>query len=203
MLGRAILRALHRVTALSDPSAHFAHIPSPFTPAELDAIERYGDGLAPVPATLGDGSKGGGYNDVRRRTQVAPLRHGTETAWIYERLVKAALHMNSVYEFELGGFAEPFQYMVYRAEEASHFDWHTDQNQFAAPRKLSLTMQLSDPAAYQGCDLQFFNGDVAISAPRARGTLVVFPSYTMHRVSPITSGTRKALVAWVAGPKFR
>ena len=40
-------------------------------------------------------------------------------------------------------------------------------------------------------------------AHKARGTLVAFPSYVMHRVTPVTSGTRKSLVAWVAGPKFR
>jgi PKHD-type hydroxylase len=40
-------------------------------------------------------------------------------------------------------------------------------------------------------------------AHRARGTLVAFPSYLLHRVTPITSGTRKSLVAWVSGPVFR
>jgi hypothetical protein len=30
-----------------------------------------------------------------------------------------------------------------------------------------------------------------------------FPSYMVHRVTPITSGTRKAIVAWVTGPGFK
>lgn len=33
--------------------------------------------------------------------------------------------------------------------------------------------------------------------------LTAFPSYTMHRVTPVTRGVRKALVAWVNGPDFR
>ena len=35
------------------------------------------------------------------------------------------------------------------------------------------------------------------------GNAIVFPSYIAHRVLPITSGMRHALVAWIHGPAFR
>jgi PKHD-type hydroxylase len=38
---------------------------------------------------------------------------------------------------------------------------------------------------------------------RARGTVIAFPSYVLHRVTPIIAGTRKSLVVWITGPKFR
>jgi PKHD-type hydroxylase len=68
---------------------------------------------------------------------------------------------------------------------------------------LSLTIQLTDPSRYEGCELQFNVGTQIISTPKGRGVVVAFPSYMIHRVTPITSGVRKAIVAWVTGPEFK
>ena len=88
--------------------------------------------------------------------------------------------------------------------EASHFGWHVDQAEAPFPRKISFSLQLSDASAYEGCDLEIFNGSrEPVAVPRGRGLLIIFPSYAMHRVTPIRSGTRKALVFWAAGPRFR
>jgi hypothetical protein len=38
---------------------------------------------------------------------------------------------------------------------------------------------------------------------RTRGAIIAFPSFFPHRVTPIISGTRKALVVWATGPEFR
>ena len=46
-------------------------------------------------------------------------------------------------------------------------------------------------------------GDGPQRAEKARGALIVFPSFVLHRVVPVTSGIRKSLVVWVAGPEFR
>jgi len=70
-------------------------------------------------------------------------------------------------------------------------------------RKLSLSVQLSHGHDYEGCDLQFVGGNKTETGPRERGTVIAFPSYVLHRVTPIVSGTRKALVVWTTGPNFR
>ena len=77
------------------------------------------------------------------------------------------------------------------------------RNGHGKPRKLSLSVQLTDPSQYEGCDLQFQVSDKVGVAPRKRGTVIAFPSFFLHRVTPIISGTRKALVAWATGPEFR
>ena len=48
-----------------------------------------------------------------------------------------------------------------------------------------------------------FEGIDTEDLPDARGTVVAFPSFLYHRVTPVTSGLRKALVAWIAGPRLR
>ena len=38
--------------------------------------------------------------------------------------------------------------------------------------------------------------------PRKRGCIALFDSKTLHRVMPVTKGTRKALVGWCLGPQW-
>jgi PKHD-type hydroxylase len=41
-----------------------------------------------------------------------------------------------------------------------------------------------------------------LSEVRQIGTAVIFPSHLYHRVTPVTAGTRRSLVAWFVGPPF-
>jgi PKHD-type hydroxylase len=108
-----------------------------------------------------------------------------------------------VYQFDLRGFSEGLQYSVYHGSEEGHYDWHVDHGPIRVLRKLSISVQLTDPSLYDGCDLQFQAGNRIETAPRTRGSVIAFPSYVLHRVTPCTRGTRKALVAWTTGPQFR
>lgn len=173
-----------------------------FTPRELDAIEACGDGLMPIRAEIAGGRKNA---DHMRITRVAWMERNPETAWLYARLEEAVLHLNAeFYKFDLFGLAESFQYTVYDGVEGSHYNWHVDLGgEDVEPRKISLSLQLTDPSRYEGCNLVLEAGDGAYLAEKARGTLIAFPSYVLHRVTPIESGIRKSLVIWVAGPEFR
>ena len=70
-------------------------------------------------------------------------------------------------------------------------------------RKVSLTVQLTDGDDYEGGDLQLWRGNTRLNAPRGKGTVVIFPSYMMHRVTEVTKGTRESLVLWVGGDHYR
>lgn len=173
-----------------------------FTAEELDRLEKYCDGLELIKSSL-SGPQGAYYNDGIRVCRVASLPPSPENMWFYERLAEIVRVINNrSFRFELKGFSEPPQYMVYHGAESGHFDWHMDTGSLL-PRKLSVTLQLSAPSAYEGCDLQFNTGTVFLPAPRERGVTIAFPSHTIHRVTPITAGTRKAIVAWITGPEFR
>jgi PKHD-type hydroxylase len=108
------------------------------------------------------------------------------------------------YSFDLFGLEPGFQYTIYDGAEGGHYDWHVDLGGHDVEfRKISLSLQLTDPSDYQGCDLILQAGSGPFGAERARGTLIAFPSYVLHRVTPIQAGIRKSLVIWVAGPPFR
>ncbi len=174
-----------------------------FTSGELDAIERHGDSLAREKAALSD--RGGGHDGIRI-TQVAWFTRDVHTEAIYRRMEETVLALNARYfHYDLSGLTT-FQYAVYR--DGGHFDWHKDYGRDPnapqqEPRKLTLSLQLSQPGAYQGCELQVRAGNKIDTAPKVRGAVAAFPANVLHRVTPIASGTRKALVIWAAGPEFR
>jgi PKHD-type hydroxylase len=111
------------------------------------------------------------------------------------------------FRFDLSGLAM-FQYALYGGPEGGHFDWHKDYGRDPSdphqePRKLTLSLQLSDGNDYKGCDLQARAGNLIDTAPRERGTIVAFPANVLHQVTPIESGVRRSLVTWAVGPEFR
>ena len=175
-----------------------------FTSAEVDRLVAYRDSLALQKAVLEGDTWRQEDADRIRITQNAWLTPNQETEWVYERMQAILQGANEqFYEYELSGFSDDFQYTVYHDTEGGHYDWHMDLTTQPFPRKLSMTVQLSDPDDYEGCDLQFYGSRQLETAPRTRGSAIIFPSYVMHRVTPVIRGTRKSLVAWAAGPKFK
>ena len=70
-------------------------------------------------------------------------------------------------------------------------------------RKLSFSLLLSDSYDYEGGDFQIYHDHLCQTAPRERGTMVVFDSRIRHRVTKVKSGTRESLVGWVGGPRWK
>lgn len=89
-------------------------------------------------------------------------------------------------------------------EEGGHYNWHIDLGNPDANgqmRKLSFAVLLNDPAEFDGGQLEF--DGVTQQPEQGQGTIVIFPSYVTHRVTPVTRGVRYSAVTWVNGPAFR
>jgi len=175
-----------------------------FTSAELDMLIAFGDGLAAETATVKSADPDGAVRGDIRITQTAWMPPSPQSQWIYDRVQRVARNLNDKsYQFDLRGFSENLQYTIYHGTEGGYYGWHVDQGPLKVQRKFSISVQLSDPAGYEGCDLEFQAGNKIETAPRTRGAVIAFPSYVLHRVTPCTRGTRKALVAWTTGPKLK
>ena len=108
------------------------------------------------------------------------------------------------FKYDIAGFGEGvLQYTTYSPGE--YYNWHIDTIKNQDPlRKLSFTLQLSDPENYSGGELQFLDeGNQLFFAPKSIGTIVVFDSRLRHRVKKVNSGCRKSIVGWVEGPRWR
>lgn len=136
-----------------------------------------------------------------RKSTIRWLKDDPATKWLYARVTAIFQSVNEKYQFDLRGFADAIQLAHY--ELGDYYDWHMDIGKGQSSlRKISLSIQLSDPATYDGGDLEFF-GMPEFQCPRGQGTAITFPTFLPHRVTPVTRGTRLSLVAWISGPPFR
>jgi PKHD-type hydroxylase len=142
-----------------------------------------------------------------RHSQVAWFFPCKETKVIWEKITNTIAEVNrKFFGFDLTGCYEAGQLSLYVGSEQGHYDWHIDMSEKTSlvPRKLSMSLLLSDPADFQGGELQIKTaGDEPQNVEQSRGRAWFFPSYTLHRVAPVTKGVRRSLVLWVGGPPFR
>ena len=73
----------------------------------------------------------------------------------------------------------------------------------ASQRKITVVIELSDPASYVGGSLTLMDVSKAPPMLRPRGTVLSFPAWLYHGVTPVTAGTRYTLTAWLNGPPWK
>lgn len=152
--------------------------------------------------------EGANVDDSIRKCRTAWLDRDQRYGWLFD-LVQGFVEVGNAkyYQFDIVGF-EPLQYTAYDSLD-DHYEMHIDCGQNVGRggkfhRKLSFTIQLSDPDSYQGGDLEFFiTAKSRTRAPRERGAITVFSSSVPHQVTQITQGERYAIVGWIYGPPFR
>lgn len=125
--------------------------------------------------------------------------------WLYEKLFNMIEEANgTLWNFDLFGTNEFIQYTEYLASDQGHYDWHQDIGPGGPSlRKVSLVVQLTEAEEYEGGDLQIWPGGNIWTVPKGKGNVAIFPSYMMHRVTPMTSGVRKSLVLWAGGQHYK
>ena len=174
-----------------------------FSDEELDRIVAIGDEAEHISARVGGHEK---PVEKVRTSKIAWINCNQDTTWLFEKLATIVRKANAEnYRFDLSGFIDSLQYTIYDADDGrgGHYDWHIDPHGTGHPlRKLSLSIQLSDSFDYEGGELQVW-GAQKQTLNKERGLIHIFPSWMLHRVTPVTSGVRKSLVAWVSGPDWR
>ena len=179
----------------------FVCLKSFFTPQELDKIRSLWSVEAAIEAGVHLSGKDYKSADIRK-SQIMWIKPGAND-WIYDKLGEACQQINiKRYKYDIKGFQTELQLANYEGD--GFFEWHMD---FGAgglsSRKLSITVQLSDPTEYEGGELQFMINQNTVTAPKEKGTTIIFPSFILHRVTKVTSGSRKSIVGWIAGPPYR
>lgn len=140
-----------------------------------------------------------------RRSQITWLDCNENTKWVFEKLSHIVSSLNSqFYRFDLTGFGEALQLTNYKSSENGTYGWHMDcGGKRNISRKLSVVLQLTDPSQYEGGNLEISVGASSLIVPKRRGLIVVFPSFHLHQVTPVTQGSRQSLVSWISGPPFK
>ena len=144
---------------------------------------------------VGDGQ----VNHEVRRTRDKPVPPDEEHAWIFQRIGNLVSRANQYsYQFQLNQLVTIH---VLEYSPGGFYDWHIDLGvDVYATRKISLVTFLTPPEEYEGGELCFMDKGEPLKL--AQGTTVLFPSYLLHKVQPVTQGTRFTLVSWVHGPSY-
>lgn len=179
-----------------DPVNNWAYWEKAFTPEECDQIIKTGTDRLLTKATAGN-------NNNVRESDIAWLYSVDDMEWVYRRITDIITNLNDrFFKFNLSGMNEGFQFTRYQAP-TGRYEAHMDCISGGLVRKLSFTLQLSDPAEYTGGDLLLHTSGTPESMRRDQGYVAVFPSYVLHEVTPVTKGTRYSLVSWVTGKPFK
>lgn len=167
-----------------------------------------------LPATVGQIGHGAGelVTDLsyRRSTIRWIPRADTRFLTLFSRMELLFHEANaSAFGFALSIFRD-VQFTEYAATNNGTYAWHHDTTWASDShymRKLSMVIQLSNPADYTGGELQLATEECGAvpdaEVLRQRGTVLVFPSFLRHCVTPVKSGIRYSLVTWYEGPCFR
>ena len=175
-----------------------------FSNEEVDKIKKTGDSLTNETAkTFGQGDQG-----ENRKGSVAWLPLNESNKWIYSRLLSITEEANnSLWKFDLTGFWEDCQYTTYEAsskKDGDFYDYHLDiDGSYGVQRKISIVVQLSDQEDYEGGELELKTSKNSYVADKSKGSILLFPSFCLHKVHPVTKGKRNSLVLWVSGMPFK
>lgn len=174
---------------------------------EINKILAMPEWLKANDACVGGSGEHSEVNKNIRTTDIGWLGLTQDTAWLWEKLTNVIADVNcQFFKFDLTGCYEPIQLGVYKESDKGHYDWHIDSSPTDkhAPRKLSMSFLLSDPSEFEGGELQIKTGSDEIQTlGMIKGRAWFFPSYMLHRVTPVTKGVRRSLVLWVGGPEFK
>jgi len=144
-----------------------------------------------------------GESDVRD-SKISWLYPVDKMEFVFRRVTDIVLNLNEKYfKFDLFGLNEGFQFTNYESPSGK-YGKHIDRAINTSVRKLSISIQLTNPEDYEGGELKLYDGEEEGTVmDKAQGTLILFPSYVLHEVMPITKGERNSLVTLVTGKQFK
>ena len=171
---------------------------------EVNLIHQYSNTLLDEQAKVQTGD--GIIRPDIRKSNVKWIDPAVEIDWLFEKIIRTLDEANSNYfHYDINSI-EPLQYTTYNAPD-NKYNAHADSNLFVKinERKISMTIQLSDPSEYEGGDLKIYMGSLNNTsiAKKRKGSLTFFKSYLLHGVEPVTKGTRTSLVTWFSGPPLK
>ena len=146
-------------------------------------------------------------NHEIRKTELA----WSNDQWLYDTFwsLMEMANQNANWNFEISA-AESFTLGKY--EDGGHYKFHLDGNGVTPlnypgneflhgkTRKISFVAWLNED--FEGGEFEFHTSTVPAEngfIKPTKGTVIFFPSWYLHKVHPVTKGTRYALITWFNG----
>jgi len=121
--------------------------------------------------------------------------------WLYDKLKTYSIEANNmIWGFNIHSIIEPIKYVEYL--EGGQINWHMDIG-YGSYRKITIISQLSESKEYEGGDIEIWMGEVPFVLPKIKGSVILFPSFLLYRITPVTSGVKKILEFHICGESFK
>ena len=192
----AVEASIHRdrASAPALSAGDVVRIPRAFSRSECEQIIDLGAGLQRHVDEFQS------FGEVRGASEVCWLETASAPDWLVARIADLMADAACAFDFDISAPLEDFKLIKYR--RSNRVAWHVDcAGGLTGTRKLTLTLLLSDPAAFDGGELTV--AGCAQDLHRNIGDTVIFPSFLAHKVTIITRGTCHTMIAWAHGTPFR
>ena len=163
-------------------------------------VEQFVEALALVPFNDGKetamgmaaGVKNNGQADAQNKQVQQLANHLLSILGSHPKVVSAALPQRI------------FPPCFNRYSESQTYGYHVDAAIMRIPNTadvlrsdMSMTVFLSDPDSYEGGELVIQTGFGEQSIKCAAGSAILYPSSSLHEVTPVTKGERMAAITWM------
>jgi PKHD-type hydroxylase len=164
---------------------------------------------------------GENYNNIDRIHFTISRFDKKDDIYFADEIIEKSLNINQKYfNLDLDSLFR-FNLLRYTGQDKNHIDWHMDEHfgydipdnssitESTKFRKLTTVLMLSSHEEYEGGEFLFYDFSTApdnypiCSFKMDKGEAIIFPSFALHKVNPVTSGKRNSLVAWFSGPRWR
>lgn len=146
-----------------------------------------------------------------RKSKISFFNRNENTFWIFDKINYYVEQLNDLFfNFDLNGY-DTIQFTEYDSQYRGEYKYHmdmslsVDSSEEICFRKLSFVVLLDKPEKdFSGGKLMFNTSSENECSEMffEKGSIVVFPSFLIHKVTPVTKGIRRTLVGWILGPKF-
>ena len=144
-----------------------------------------------------------------RQSIVRWFANNEEIDWLFKKIINSIRKTNHENFDYILKYFEDLQFTEYNEVQKSFYGKHYDCDKnddiynYIDIRKLSFSIQLSDPKDYEGGELILYDDKSKKIMPKEKGTIIFFSSDFLHEVTPVLKGTRYSIVSWVRGPNLR
>ena len=176
---------------------------------QCDELIRIGQSEPKINATIGTTDKDTKLDQRYRKSNISwiPFAKAVPIYQVIRQWME--ITNNNYFGFDNVQLSENGQFGNYG--KGGFYNWHMDSNvdmaHMPTVRKIFMSLLLNDQKEFEGGDLEIFCGETLDSKKNKftlkRGYAVFFASFLLHRVVPITKGTRQSLVMWFGGPSLR
>jgi PKHD-type hydroxylase len=190
--GRFATFAIAKNAAPGGPPAMIFALPNLLTP---DEVSRARAAIGDAAFVDGMQTAGVGVAHAKRNEEVAV---GSQPQKTVDGIVRAAIERSNDFKIiAMPHTVSPI--IVSRYGQGMTYGDHSDNAILGGTQRsdMSITVFLADPSEYEGGEL-VLNTDIRPEAYKlAPGSVVIYPTYVLHRVDPVRRGTRVAAVGWI------